>query len=148
MCNKENVQIRENTLNFAAKKAKRIIMKKYSLSILLALISISSYAATDEIPDPVIDLTCQYTRPSDGLSQLRPRTPVQVPVVSQSGHTLYIYSGCDNTTIELLDVNGQVVYTADVAEGTETLTLPASLTGTFELRIIRGSFTFVGEIDL
>ena len=84
-----------------------------------------------------------------GLGEpLRPRTPVQVPVVSQSGHTLYLYSGCDNTTIELLDVNGQVVYTTDVAEGTETLTLPASLTGTFELRIIRGSFTFVGEIDL
>lgn len=77
-----------------------------------------------------------------------PYSIVKKPQVQQDGHTLYLNEGCDNTTIELTDENGQIVYTTDVAEGTEALTLPTSFSGTFELYIIRDRFTFEAEIEL
>ena len=127
-------------------------MKKFrvflAFMLLCANFSTKGYCTTVSHEDPeLLDFRIERTI-DDNPGHPFPHSIVKKPQVEQDGHTLYIYSGCDNTTIELLDVNGQVVYTADVAEGTETLTLPESLTGTFELRIIRGSFTFVGEIDL
>lgn len=77
-----------------------------------------------------------------------PRTPVMIPNVAQSNHTLFIFSGCDNTTLELYAEDETLVYTTYIPEGTEQITLLSDLTGGFELRIIRGSITFVAEIEL
>lgn len=63
-------------------------------------------------------------------------------------HTLYLYSGCDNTTLELYAEDETLVYSTYIPEGTEQIDLPSDLTGVFELRIIRGSITFVAEIEL
>ena len=123
-------------------------MTAKQILLLVAFLSCMPSASVYADPNSIIlTVTSGNEDPYENNTGLN-RGPVRLPQLSVENHTLYIYSGCDNTTIELLEVNGQVVYTADVAEGTETLTLPASLTGTFELRIIRGSFTFVGEIDL
>lgn len=76
------------------------------------------------------------------------KTPVQVPTVSLDGHTLYFFTPCDGCTLNLVDENDVVVYTIVIPEGTTSLVLPATLSGNFELQIIRGSYCFWGEIIL
>lgn len=77
-----------------------------------------------------------------------PHSIVKKPQIMFDGHTLYLISGCDNTTIVLRDEDGQTVYTEFITPGTESVELPENLSGTYEIRIIRGSITFVGEIDV
>lgn len=76
------------------------------------------------------------------------RTLVDSPSVYQDAHTLYLYSGCDNATLVLVDESGSVVYSTAIAEGTTQIVLPSYLVGEYELRIIRGGYVFYTEIDL
>ena len=82
-----------------------------------------------------------------GLGSL-PRTPVVPPTVGISAHTLYLYSGCDNTEIVLVDENETEMYNTSVLEGTTQIQLPSTLQGTYELRILRGQYVFYTEIEL
>ena len=91
--------------------------------------------------------TVSYDDPLEGQTDIR-RSPVLIPSVSIECHTLLLYSGCDGCTIELRDEDGQTVYSVYVEPGTESIGLPEELAGSFEIRIIRGSLTFVGEIEL
>jgi len=77
-----------------------------------------------------------------------PHTPVRMPSICQDGHTLTFDYGCDNTNLAIVDDTDQVVYSADIEEGCDSLALPSWLTGTFRLQIIRGSLTFEAEIEL
>ena len=77
-----------------------------------------------------------------------PKAPVQVPSVSLDGHTLYFFTPCDGCTLNLVDENDVVVYTIVIPAGTTSLVLPATLSGNFELQIIRGNYCFWGEIML
>ena len=65
-----------------------------------------------------------------------------------NGHTLYLYSGCDNTEIVLIGENETEVYSTYVLEGTTQVQLPSVLQGTYELRILRGQYMFYTEIEL
>jgi len=121
-----------------------------TLFLIVFCLSIHANSTTD--PTDPIPFTIGTPPPNDDGSSSgdknRPRTPVLIPIVAQDNHTLYLYSGCDNTTIELYDEDETLVYTTYVPEGTEQITLPSSLAGVYELRIIRGSITFVAEIEL
>ena len=76
------------------------------------------------------------------------KAPVQVPSVSLDDHTLYFFTPCDGCTLNLVDENDVVVYTIVIPAGTTSLLLPATLSGNFELQIIRGNYCFWGEITL
>lgn len=109
----------------------------------------NAIAMQDPTPIPLLLTTDSIIHPEKGNGDEEiPHAPIRRPSVAQDGHTLYLYSGCDYATIQLIDQSETVVFTEDVPEGTETLLLPSYLTGVFELRIIRGSFTFVAEIEL
>ena len=77
-----------------------------------------------------------------------PHSPVYPPFVVKEGHTLYLYSGCDDTTLVLLDEEGEDVYSEFITEGTAYIVLPEWLEGTYELQIQRGSYVFYTEIGL
>lgn len=111
----------------------------------------NAIAMQDPTPIPLLQKKDTIADPNNDTSEGDeeiPHAPIRRPSVAQDGHTLYLYSGCDYATIQLIDQSETVVFTEDVPEGTETLLLPSYLTGVFELRIIRGSFTFVAEIEL
>ena len=74
-----------------------------------------------------------------------PKSPVQMPTVVQDGYTLYIISGCTGATLILRDEYETEVYSTLI---TDEIILPTTLSGTYEIRLIRGSQTFVGEIEL
>ena len=77
-----------------------------------------------------------------------PKSPVQMPTVMQDGYTLYVISGCAGATLILRDEYETEVYSILITDETDEITLPSTLSGTYEIRLIRGSITFVGEIEL
>lgn len=77
-----------------------------------------------------------------------PKSPVQAPSISQDGYTLYLYSECEGCTIQLLDENEDAVFVDSIGESQTTFVLPSTLSGTYELQIIRGNITFYCYIEL
>lgn len=81
----------------------------------------------------------------------RPRGPVYVPEVGQTDHTLFFPDETDlflNLYSE--DEDGELLleYSTAVPAATQSITLPASLTGTFVIEVIRADQHFQGEIEL
>ena len=60
--------------------------------------------------------------------------PVHVPELSIEDYTLTFTSPCCGYTLQLLDEDGDVVYTTIITSN--TLVLPSTLSGTYELRLI------------
>ena len=83
-----------------------------------------------------------------GGDKPNPKSPVQMPTVVQDGYTLYIISGCTGATLILRDEFETEVYSTQITDETDEIVLPSALSGTYEIRLIRGSQTFVGEIEL
>ena len=84
---------------------------------------------------------------SDG-DEPNPKSPVQMPTVVQDGYNLYIISGCAGATLILRDEYETEVYSTIITDETGEITLPSTLSGMYEIRIVRGTQTFVGEIEL
>ena len=122
-------------------------MKNY-IFILAILLSVTSATIADEISYNGNQVILTIVKDDDTGNVERPRTPINSPLVFSSGHILYLYDGCNNTTIDLLNEDGLVVYTTFVTEGTETLSLPTTLSGAYTLCIERDNIIYVGKIEL
>lgn len=122
-------------------------MKNYILFIALLLCATSATTVDDnQYAGTQITLTI-YKDNNSGNSE-HPRTPVRPPVVCQSEHTLYFYSECENSVVEIKDENGESVYCTTIIDVPKSLIIPESLSGTYEIYIIRGNITFFGHIVL
>lgn len=77
-----------------------------------------------------------------------PRSPVFVPEFYQDGYTLTAGSYTVGSSVELLDADGVVVFTSYVYVEGDTIVIPATLSGTYTIRVTRGDTTFVGEIEI
>lgn len=72
------------------------------------------------------------------------RTPVKRPTAYISGHTLYI-NGCEGCVLQLVQ-NGEVVYSIVITS--DTVELPETFMGDYELQILRGDICFWADIEL
>ena len=107
----------------------------------MALFAAMSMYADPGIDDPII---LNPTTPQEGDN---PRSPILEPVLYLDGYTLTASDNTLGTTIQILDEDGNVVFSTYIyVEG--DFELPATLTGTYTIEVIRGSQTFVGEITL
>ena len=112
------------------------------LAAMLSLGNVSVYAAPD-----MIDLGVGVVDPEDeGLGQQK--TPITIPEINLEDHTLYFYTPCDGCTLRLLDDNDNVVYSTVIQTNTTSLVLPSTLSGEYEIQIIRGNICFYGYINL
>lgn len=68
-----------------------------------------------------------------------PRTPVRPPTVGMDGHTLYFETDHPSFTLVLLDEEGEEVYSAVAPSDVDSVTLPSTLTGDYELQLYDGS---------
>lgn len=111
------------------------------------LLFLALLAATTIKADPsgfIIPFTDVKTQPTDGGN---PRSPVAMPVFYLDGYTLTASSYTVGSTVELLDENGDVVFSTYIyIEG--DINLPTTLSGIYTIQVIRGSITFEGEIEL
>lgn len=74
------------------------------------------------------------------------KSPVLVPEVSIDDYTLTFDDSCLDCELRLVDENDNVVYTTVITSN--TLVLPAYLSGEYELQIISGIYCFYGYIEL
>ncbi len=116
-------------------------MKKKLLTLLMAFLTATTslYANPTSIPlEPV------KTTPDDGDPA---RSPILTPVFYLDGYTLTAADNTLGSTVELIDANDNVVFTAYVSiEG--DIQLPTTLSGTYTIKVVRGGITFIGEIEL
>ena len=92
------------------------------------------------IPFKVINTDSQHNQPSKDI--------IQIPEVYLDGHTLSFDAAIEGCEVRLLDANENVVFTDFIEENQTSLILPSTLTGIFELQIIRGNIIFYCEIEL
>ena len=76
------------------------------------------------------------------------RGPVLIPEVSIDSYTLLFMTPCDGCLLRVVNEDDEVVYSTIIPFGTDTLVLPSSLSGSYELQIIRGNHVFYGDITL
>ena len=74
------------------------------------------------------------------------RTPILVPEVDIEDYTLTFDDSCLGCELRLVDENDNVVYTTTITSN--TLVLPSTLSGEYELQIISGIYCFYGYIEL
>ena len=74
------------------------------------------------------------------------RSPVEIPSVSIEDYTLTLDDSCLGCTLRLVDENDNVVYTT-IING-DTLVLPSTLSGEYELQILFDDCYFYGYIEL
>lgn len=77
-----------------------------------------------------------------------PKSPVLAPTVYIDGNVLTFETPCDGCVLQLVDEDGDVIYTIIIPAGTTTLVLPSYLSGTFELQIIRDGWLFYADIAI
>ena len=122
-------------------------MKKMNL-FLCVLVTLLTFHAT---PLSAIGLRIPFTRGYVNTTKPlnpKPKSPVLAPTVYIDGNVLTFETSCDGCVLQLVDEDDDVVYTIVIPAGTTTLTLPATLEGTFELQIIDGEWLFYADIEL
>ena len=121
-------------------------MKKKFCLILLALVVGLNYVEADGEGNSV-PLVCKPIK-TDGELPPLPKSPIQIPVVYLDGNVLTFDEALKGATIQLLDEEDAVVFSHFIEENEDSLTFPSTLTGTYELQIIRGALTFYCYIEL
>lgn len=84
-------------------------------------------------------------------AQPLPRTPIEVPQVGQTDHTLYFLDGVDLfLNIYSVDEGGDetLEYSTAVSANTTEVQLPSSLSGTYIIEVVCDGLCFRGEIEL
>jgi len=118
-------------------------MKKFLLAAMF-LIGGGNYAfgTTNEIPMQIINKSSG----AGGNTRMPPRPWY----IMQDDFTLTLPAFDYDYTLVLFDEEGVVVFSADYSAGTTTVTLPSTLSGELELRIVPYSATYYyrGYIEL
>ena len=122
-------------------------MKNFLLSVFLMFWG-SSFAVSplndgddggEDIPMEIID-----KEPAGGGNTKAPRRPL---IVYQYGYELNIPSfGCD-FSFQILS-GGDAIYSELIPAGTTSLQLPSSLSGSYEIRFLMGTYYYRGYITL
>ena len=96
------------------------------------------YAARVQIQVGIVDPTGPFTNPH--------RSPLLVPEVDLSGYTLTFFDSCVGCTLRIVNTEDEVEYTTIITS--DTLVLPSTLEGQYEIQIIQGEWCFYGDIEL
>lgn len=118
---------------------------KHFFILLLTMCSMSTFVWAAQEP---VRLTAGKINESE-IGNEGPRNPVDVPTASIDGHTFYLSSHPDYV-LQLVDPDdGTVVfYETDFLSGVNSIVLPFTMTGTYEVRLLWGNWYFYGIIYL
>lgn len=120
-------------------------MKKFLT--LLCILAMPAFMYAVNAPGDPIPFQTGYIDPTSGETP-RPKSPVLAPTVYIDGNVLTFETPCDGCLLQLVDEDDDVVYSIVIPAGTTSLILPATLSGTFELQIIRDNWLFYADINL
>ena len=102
---------------------------------LLSLPSSDAYAA--RVPLTYVDPT---NKP------IPHKSPILIPEVDLEGFTLTFFDSCVGCTLRIVNTEDEVEYTTVITS--DTLVLPSTLEGQYEIQIIQGEWCFYGDIEL
>ena len=117
-------------------------MKTKLFALMMAFMPFSS-VCVDAARVPV---TLSIIDPTENQGEHH-RNPITIPSVSLEDYTLTFSTPCYGYTLELVDENDAVVYTTIITS--DTLVLPSTLSGEYQLRLIPndgGSIYFYGYV--
>jgi hypothetical protein len=132
-------------------KQKNEFKVKYLLKgvLILLFIVVGEVFASAKNCDGIeqVTLNVKGVDPTQGNGE-ESRAPMQPPHVFIDGHTLLMQYVPFDVTLEILDGSGSVAYTTFVAACTPSVTLPSTLSGDYQIRLIEGYWYFYGWIHL
>ena len=114
-------------------------MKKLILFLLL-LVGGGTFSFGAQIPMHIID-----DEPAGNNGTYAPPRPWYI---NQNDYVLTLPDFEEDYTLQLLDEDGVVVYSVNCLSGTTQVVLPSTLTGDYEIMVIRGGTYYVGYIEL
>lgn len=117
-----------------------------NLFICLAIIGLYSIPALAEVSQKKPVVINIFVDNKSSQNNGIPRSPICHPSLFIEDHTLSFSNSCVGFTLELVQ-DDAIVYTY-LINSTDDLILPSYLSGTYQIRLVGGSFTFVGEIEL
>ena len=121
-------------------------MKKVRLFLFTMMMAFLPSSFVSVKADPVnVPLSFVPFDPTDTQDDPH-RGPVLAPEVSIEDYTLTLDDSCLGCTLRLVDENDNVVYTT-IING-DTLVLPSTLSGEYELQILFDDCYFYGYIEL
>jgi len=74
------------------------------------------------------------------------KSPILIPEVDLEGFTLTFFDSCVGCTLRIVNTEDEVEYTTIITS--DTLVLPSTLEGQYEIQIIQGEWCFYGDIEL
>ena len=116
-------------------------MKKTVLTIVMSLFVTSVFSAV------IVPLTVQITDPSTTCPS-HGKAPIRIPAVWQEGYELQFDNLYADYTLVLTDSSDNVVYSTFIPAGTTQVFLPTTLSGSYTLRLVGDTFSFIGSITL
>lgn len=125
-----------------------ISKKVFLLALILLCLPLSMVRA--EYPIPVfqqIVFEVRYIDPNITKNPL-PKSPVQYPYIGIDNYTIYFFTPCDSCTLRVVNEDGEVEYSTVIPTDCESLELPSTLEGEYEIQIIRDNYCFYGMINL
>ena len=123
-------------------------IKTQNMKKLFFLITLMfSFATSFALGEPTKPLPLKPTN-QGGAYDPFPRGPIDIPEVYLEDNELSFDSSLEGCTVQLLDADEEVVFTDSIDVNQTSLTLPSTLSGTYELQIVCGSITFYCYIDL
>ena len=125
-------------------------MKKLLTVIVVALAFVSfTNAATNKCNDGIPIPLSVMGHDDDDVQNGLPKSPETSLTVYLDNYTLYFADAFSEVVaIELKDASGAVVYSTNLPVGSQTLVLPATLSGTYTLFIYVGGLCYYGYIIL
>lgn len=94
-----------------------------------------------------IEFRAEYVDPQYGQGG-KQRQPILPPNVFIEGYMLTFETGHPDYVLSIKDEDGDTVYTTVVYSTQTQVTLPATLSGSYEIELTMGYWIFTGWIDL
>ncbi len=127
-------------------KTKALLLKSALLAAALFILSpVNAWEPTS------ISIRIPLTLADIQPNPIHPRTPIEVPQVGQTDHTLYFLDEIDLfLNIYSVDEGGEetLEYSTAVPATTTEVQLPSSLSGTYIIEVVCDGLCFRGEIEL
>ena len=118
-------------------------MKKIIILLVSAFIMGTSAYAWNRIP-----LTVGYEKDHMPAGHGYPKSPMRPPVVYIEDYTLAFVADHPEYILNIKDEAGEVIFTTVVYSTETQVTLPATLSGDYEIELLMGNWKFMGNITI
>ena len=118
------------------------MMKKLLLMIAGAFVLSTSLFAKEVIP-----FTVHY-EDNKPIGHGNTRSPIEVPLVYIEDNILAFEAYHPDYVLNIMDENGDVVYSTTVFSTDTEVILPSTLSGDYEVNLVMGNWLFMGWINL